>query len=65
MKTKTLENLSLQQLTQLFNAAFADYFVKIELTPKMLNEKIISEDIKPEKSAGVFVDEKQLGFIFH
>lgn len=65
MKTKTLENLSLQQLTQLFNAAFADYFVKIELTPKMLNEKIISEDIKPEKSAGVFVDEKPLGFIFH
>lgn len=40
MRFKTLENLSIETLTNLFNDAFADYFVKIELTPEILNEKI-------------------------
>lgn len=65
MEIKTLEDLSLQELTNLFNLAFADYFVKIELTPEILQEKINAEDVKLDKSVGIFSENKPFGFILH
>ncbi len=65
MQFQTLEKLTIAALSNLFNAAFADYLVKIELSPKALQHKIDSEDISLKHSVGVFDDDKPLGFIFH
>lgn len=65
MHFNTLENLSVIELTSLFNEAFADYFVKINLTPDILQEKINSEEIILNKSVGLFTNNQAVGFIFH
>src|SRR5210317_1896705 len=65
MRFKTLENLSVLELTSLFNEAFADYFVNINLTPVILQEKINSEEIVLNKSVGLFTNNQADGFIFH
>lgn len=62
---KTLENISLEELTKLFNHAFDDYFVKVNLTPQILAEKIKSEDIRLNFSVGVYTNERPAGFILH
>lgn len=65
MQFQTLENLTIQELNNLFNAAFADYVVKIEMTPEKLQDKFESEDVSLEHSVGIFSDGKPVGFIFH
>ena len=65
MNFDTLNKLSLEELTALFNEAFAEYFVKIELTPGILGEKIASEDICLELSVGMFDNGKPVGFMLH
>lgn len=65
MQFKTLENLSISELTKLFNRAFADYFVKVELSPEILQDKIHSEEIDLNKSVGIFSNEKPVGFVLH
>jgi len=65
MKFQTLENIPVPQLADLFNAAFADYFVKVNMTPEILEEKIYSEDINLKFSMGLFNDEKPVGFMLH
>lgn len=59
----TLENVQLTELIEVFNAAFADYFVKITLDEKSFADKILAENIILSKSVGVFFDEKLIGFI--
>ena len=65
MEISSLKNLSILELTTLFNLAFADYFVKINLTPEILQEKIYSENVKLNKSVGIFSGNKPVGFILH
>ncbi|WP_163322702.1 GNAT family N-acetyltransferase [Draconibacterium mangrovi] len=65
MQFQTLENQSIQELSKLFNAAFADYLVKIEMTPESLQDKFDSENIRLEHSVGIFSEGKPVGFIFH
>ncbi len=65
MNFSTLDKLSLGQLTELFNKAFAEYFVKTELTPEILQDKIESEDIHLDLSIGLFDNEKPVGFMLH
>lgn len=65
MQFQTLQNQSLQELSELFNAAFADYLVKIELTLENLQDKFDSEDVCLEHSVGLFSEGKPVGFIFH
>ncbi len=62
---KTLENLRFPQIAQLFNAAFADYFVKVELTPELLKAKVDSEDLRTDLSMGIFHDERPVAFMLH
>lgn len=63
LQLSTLENVNLPELVEVFNAAFADYFVKIRFTEQSLTEKITAENIFLEKSVGVFADGKLAGFI--
>lgn len=65
MNFNSLEKCSITEITSLFNRAFADYFVKIELTPELLTEKIISEGIQLDKSLGIFDGNRVVGFILH
>ena len=65
MQFNTLEKVNIQQLTTLFNKAFADYMVNIVLTPELLQEKISSENIVPEFSVGIFSCGEPVGFILH
>lgn len=59
----TLEKVKNAEIAEVFNSAFADYFVKIELTEKNLADKILTENIVLEKSVGAFLDGKLVGFI--
>lgn len=65
MHFRTLEQLSVKQLTELFNASFAEYFVKVNPTPEILREKIVSEDIDLKFSMGIFEEDKPVGFMLH
>lgn len=65
MQYHTLENLSIESLCQLFNRAFSDYILKIELSPDFFKKKLISEDIDLSISAGAFKNGKPVGFILH
>ncbi len=58
-----LENVNTAELVEIFNSAFSDYFVKIEFNEKSFLEKIATENILLEKSAGAFAGDKLVGFI--
>jgi ribosomal protein S18 acetylase RimI-like enzyme len=51
------------ELIEVFNLAFADYFIKIELNENNFNEKVLVENIILEKSIGAFLDNNLVGFI--
>jgi ribosomal protein S18 acetylase RimI-like enzyme len=59
----TLEQLSLEKLTQVFNAAFAHYAVPISFTPESLAVKMRCEGIDLSISAGAFVAGQLVGFM--
>lgn len=65
MDFQTLEKISLPQLANLFNLAFADYFVKVNMTAEMLEEKVYSEDIDLNYSMAILDNEKPVGFMLH
>lgn len=65
MEIHTLETVSLDELTHTFNASFADYFVKIEMTPSALHSKIKQEQIDLSLSVGVFDKGQLVGFILN
>ncbi len=62
---QTLENISLADITEVFNLAFSDYIVPLKLTEDQLADKIISDNIKLEYSVGAFENKKLVGFILH
>lgn len=65
MEFRTLENLTIDELTNLFNRSFEEYFVKINLTPEILAGKIKSEDVLTDHSMGIFAKGKPVGFMLH
>ncbi|MCK3686112.1 GNAT family N-acetyltransferase [Maribellus sp. YY47] len=65
MEFQTLENLTINELTKLFNRAFEEYFVPINLTPEILSEKMMSEDVLPDHSMGMFTGGRPVGFMLH
>lgn len=65
MEFKTLVNTSVQQILETFNESFLDYFVPFKLTLDQLEQKIKSEKINLQLSAGVFDNDNLIGFILH
>lgn len=65
MQIQTLKAVSLQILANTFTAAFADYFVKIEMTVPALQFKMRQEQIDLNLSAGVFDQGQLVGFILN
>lgn len=65
MEIKTLQGVSVEEVTATFNAAFKGYFVPIQLTAEQLLFKIKAEKIDTDMSVGVFENENLLAFILH
>lgn len=62
---RTIENIEIETITEVFNSAFSDYFVPITMTTEQMKIKFESENIALNYSVGVFVDNKMVGFILH
>jgi ribosomal protein S18 acetylase RimI-like enzyme len=62
---RTLENISLEKLLEVFNLSFSDYIVPFYLTKEQLEDKIQSDNIKLEFSVGAFEDNQLIAFILH
>jgi ribosomal protein S18 acetylase RimI-like enzyme len=65
MQTGTLENCTVAELTQVFNLAFSDYIVPLQLTEEAMKDKMKTENIQLPLSAGAFEDGQLVGFILH
>ena len=62
---KTLESLSQDNLIAVFNEAFSDYIIPVNLTPQMWEYRCKRDRIDPSASYGYFEDDKICGFILH
>lgn len=65
MTFKTLESIALTELLHAFNTSFSDYLVPLHLTEQQLKDKIISDNIQLDLSAGAFDGNQLIGFILH
>ncbi len=65
MIIKSLKNTSIETLCKVFNQAFENYFVPIELKKEQLEQKIINDRIDLERSVGAFVDNQLVAFLLH
>jgi len=64
-RLQTLENSSIEELLEAFNLSFSDYVVPFCLTKQQLEDKIKSDGIKLELSAGAFEDNQLIAFVLH
>lgn len=62
---RTLENISIEELLEVFNLSFSDYIVPFCLTKEQLEDKIQSDSIKLEFSVGAFEDNQLIAFVLH
>lgn len=62
---KTLHNVPIEDLAEVFNEAFKNYFVNIHFTPEQLVAKFKVDGVKLKLSVGAFDNNKLVGFIFH
>lgn len=63
VQIRDLSSISISELVQVFNHAFADYAIPITLTVELLESKIVQEHIQLNLSVGVFDEDKIVGFI--
>lgn len=63
MTVHTLETFSIQDITNVFNQAFDDYIIPIQLTQMNLLDKIKSENIFLDYSIGISVEGKLVAFM--
>lgn len=62
---RTLQGTSLAVLTTAFNRAFSDYVVPLQMTEEQLRNKIASDGVRLDLSAGAFEGDELIGFILH
>lgn len=63
MEIHSLKNVSTEEIATCFNKAFEDYFVPIKMDIQQLSDKMKSENIQPELSVGVSLNNVLVGFI--
>ncbi len=62
---RTLKQVSIREITSVFNEAFSDYFIPLQFTEESMAAKIRSEGILPGYSIGAFEEDKLVGYILH
>jgi ribosomal protein S18 acetylase RimI-like enzyme len=65
LEFKTMEDISLTELTQTFNSAFSDYLVKLQFSESQMLQKLKSENIQLSMSYGAYEKNKLVGFILN
>jgi ribosomal protein S18 acetylase RimI-like enzyme len=65
MTIQSLSSVSLAEITDTFNEAFSDYYIKLQLTEPAMALKLRSENIDLSYSIGAFDGGKLRGFILH
>ncbi|SFW45096.1 GNAT family N-acetyltransferase [Chitinophaga sancti] len=60
-----LSDVATGQLCQVFNDAFSDYVIPMQLTVSLLQQKMAGENIQLDCSAGAFQGDHLCGFILH
>lgn len=60
-----LKDVATGQLCQVFNEAFSDYVIPMQLTVSLLQQKMAGESIQLDCSAGAFQGDALCGFILH
>lgn len=63
MEFRTLTNVSVDKILEVFNLSFSDYIVPFHLTKEMLTSKIAAEKLDMDISVGGFEDGKLVSFI--
>jgi ribosomal protein S18 acetylase RimI-like enzyme len=62
---RTLENVSIENITTVFNESFSDYLIPVSFTTAQLEDKLHNESIRLNLSAGAFLNNQLIGFIIH
>ena len=65
MQIKTLSGVSHEDILSVFNTAFSDYLVPLQLTPEQLATKMKADGTELSLSCGVFEHEQLVAFILH
>lgn len=65
IRFNTLEKITQAKMCEVFNLAFSDYIVPIQLTLPLLEQKIQGENIQLTKSIGAFDGDELVGLILH
>ncbi|WP_299107245.1 GNAT family N-acetyltransferase [uncultured Tenacibaculum sp.] len=65
MTIKTLEGISSQEILEVFNHSFSDYFIPFKLTHEQLVDKMKADRSDLSLSVGAFENEKLVAFILH
>ncbi len=65
MNFRSLQGVPVSTLAATFNRAFSDYVVPFQLTETQLQNKLISDGVRLDLSAGAFEQDELVGFILH
>lgn len=61
----TLQDFSLEAITEAFNDAFSDYFIEVDMSPEEMAYKIAAENIDLSISPAVVINGRIMGLILH
>ena len=65
IQIKTLNNISIETLTETFNHAFSDYLIPFKLSKEELLVKMKMDNVDLSYSVGAYQNDKLVGFILH
>ena len=65
MIIKTLNGINSEEILEVFNSSFSDYFIPFRLSLEQLNSKLKSDKIHLDISVGAFNNKKLVAFILH
>lgn len=65
IELRTLQNIEIEELVEVFNLSFSDYILPFKLTKEQLVEKMESENVSLAYSVGAFESGKLIAFILH